>query len=209
MLTLFKKSIVVAFLLLGGCATMNQSECLNADWQMIGLEDGSRGRTLAHIGNHRKACAEFNISPDLESYQRGHAQGLQQYCTYDKGFQLGSRGNAFRNICPPELEEDFRVGHQRGREIHALNMELKRTQTAIKEMYTLLDELSAEALDKEDLIISRKTRELERALLLLDVKEIQTEIGRLEVEVELLEQQKSDIAYERNLLKQRYQAGPG
>jgi hypothetical protein len=188
---------------------MNQSECQNANWQMIGLEDGSKGYSLAYIGNHRKACAEFNISPDLEQYQSGHAQGLRQYCTYLKGFQLGSSGTAFNSICPPDLEDDFQLGHQRGLEIHALNLEFKKTQASIKELNEHLDVLTADVAAKENLIISRKTRERERALLLLEVKEIQTEIGRLEVEAELLEQQKAEISYERTLLRQRYQAGPG
>ena len=208
MIALFKKYCIVASLVLGGCATMNQSECLNANWRMIGLEDGSNGRELSHIGNHRKACAEFNISPDLEQYQLGHTQGLRQYCTYNKGFQQGSHGNTYKSICPPDLVGDFRFGHQRGREVYALSLELNRTQSSIKEIHELLEELTAEALSKEDLIISRKTREADRALLLVDIKEIQTEIGRLEVELELLEQQEADIAYERNRLKQRYQAGP-
>ena len=61
----------------------------------------------------------------------------------------------------------------------------------------------------QDLIISRETRKVEKALLLIELLETQSEIGRLEEDVELLEGQKADVIYERNLLRQRYQAGPG
>jgi hypothetical protein len=208
MTLLLRKYGLLVFLLLGGCASMNQSECLNADWQMIGLEDGAKGQSLSYIGNHRKACAEYNISPDLEKYQLGHQQGLQKYCTYAKGFNLGSRGSNYNGVCPPELEENFQIGHQRGREIYALTVELKRTEASIKERYSLLDELVLEIASKEDMIISRKTREVERVLLLMEIKEIQAEIDRLEVDIELFEREKSEISSERNLLKQRYQDAP-
>ena len=209
MLRSLKNYCLLGLLLLGGCATLNQSECLNANWQMIGLEDGSKGQALSYIGNHRKACAKFNISPDLEQYQLGHAQGLRQYCTYNTGLRLGTRGGNFKSICPAELEGDFRLGHQRGREIYSLNVELKRTNIAIKDSYTLLDGLADDLLEIQDLIISRETRKVEKALLLIELLETQSEIGRLEEDVDLLEQQKAEVIYERNLLRQRYQAGPG
>ena len=209
MIARLRKYIIIASIFLGGCATLNQSECLNANWQMIGLEDGSKGQALSYIGKHRKACAEFNISPDLDQYQRGHTQGLQQYCTYDRGMQRGVRGQVFKNICPPELEGNFRLGHQRGREIYRLNVEIKQANSSIKESYKLLNDLADDVIEMKELIIGRDTRKAEKALLLIELLEAHNEIGRLEVDVEILEQQKAEIIYERNLLKQRYQAGPG
>lgn len=35
-------------MLASGCATLNESECQNADWYVIGLADGSKGRRLSH-----------------------------------------------------------------------------------------------------------------------------------------------------------------
>lgn len=208
MQTLLKKYCLLTLLLLGGCATLNQSECLNANWQMIGLEDGSKGQALSYIGNHRKACAKFNISPDLEQYQRGHAQGLRQYCTYNTGLRLGTRGGKFKSICPVDLEGNFRLGHQRGRAIYRLNVEIRQTNISIKESDKLLDELADDLLEIQDLIISRETRKAEKALLLIELLETQSEIGHLEEDVKFLEQQKAEVIYERNLLNQRYQAGP-
>ncbi len=205
---LFPKPFLFAsLLLLCSCASMNQSECLNANWQMIGLEDGAQGRTLAYVGNHRKACAEYGISPDLEQYQAGHTRGLQQFCTYARGFALGQRGSRDPNVCPPQLSGDFRFGHQRGLEIYRLNRELQQTRSTLQQNIARQQDLLEEVEYMEGLIISRKTRESERALLLMEVKEAQTEIGRLEVEADLLRHQAGEIAQERDYLKRKYQSG--
>ncbi len=55
-------------LLVTGCATMDKSECEQADWRIIGLEDGAEGRPVSYIGRHRKACAEYGIKPNLALY---------------------------------------------------------------------------------------------------------------------------------------------
>merc|ERR1711916_171837 len=66
--------------LLQGCASLSKEECLVADWQQIGFEDGSRGRDLLTLARHRKACAKAGITPDRAAYERGHRQGLLRYC---------------------------------------------------------------------------------------------------------------------------------
>ena len=85
----FLTVLALPVLFAGGCATMNKSECQTADWTMIGMEDGSRGRLSSYIGNHRSACAKFGITPDLDSYQSGHEQGVRHYCTGRNGFARG------------------------------------------------------------------------------------------------------------------------
>ena len=67
-----------------GCASMSGQECMVADWQAIGYEDGVRGSTADRIGNHRKACAKHGIAPDLQAYQKGRDAGLR--------FSLGMLG---------------------------------------------------------------------------------------------------------------------
>jgi hypothetical protein len=196
-------------LLLCGCATMNRSECQTADWRMIGLEDGSQGRTLAYIGEHRKACAEYRISPDLVQYESGYNQGLQQYCTYSKGYQIGKQGSGYNNVCTAGLETDFLLGYQRGRNIHAVTQEIKRTNSSIRSTFKHLEELDAELLHKEALLIAPETSVPERILLLVEIKEVRDEIDDLELEIEMLEEHKSVKLDERSMMKQKYQAGPG
>ena len=196
---------LIALCFLSACATMNRSECLNADWQIIGMEDGSRGQRLAYIGKHREACAEYNVAPDLEKYQQGRLQGLKQYCTYNNGFGLGQRGSNFNDVCPPGLIDDYQIGYQRGKEIYSLNRSIKKHQTSIDGTYTLLEELHEEAHYKENLIIHAKTSKMDRLILIKERLELQTEISDLEAELALLEEVRNSMVHERNLLKKRYQ----
>ncbi len=122
-----------ALILLGGssCATMNKSECREADWQVVGLEDGARGRDLSYIGRHRESCAEHGIAPDLARYNIGREAGLQQYCTYNKGHWFGSFGFSYSNVCQGEQFGAYREGYDRGRElyglVHGLEKEIDHT----------------------------------------------------------------------------------
>jgi hypothetical protein len=73
---------VFSFLLVAACASMDRSQCLNADWYAIGLEDGARGRALERLGEHRRACAQYNVTPDTARYVAGRNDGLKSFCTY-------------------------------------------------------------------------------------------------------------------------------
>ena len=47
-----------------------------ADWRTVGFEDGTAGRSEGGIGRYRQQCSEHGVTPDLESYRAGHAEGL-------------------------------------------------------------------------------------------------------------------------------------
>ena len=114
-MTKFKTILVVLLsLMAGGCATLDKAECREADWKIIGLEDGASGRHLSYIGNHRKACAEYGVKPDLTLYEHGHANGLKQFCTGNNGYSLGRAGRAYNNVCPPGIERSVSGGLQDG-----------------------------------------------------------------------------------------------
>ena len=94
-------------LYISGCATLNKDECRTADWRAIGYEDGSRGYHPSRIGQHREACAEYGVRPDMDAYRSGHAEGVRVYCKPHTGYRLGLRGTSYNDICPADLEEHF------------------------------------------------------------------------------------------------------
>ena len=117
---------------------MDRSECVTADWYAIGLEDGARGRPVERLGDHRRACAKHNVTPDAARYVAGRNDGLKSFCTYERGFSEGRAGKAYAAACPDPL--NFLAGHQRGRELYDLNRRLDevnkdiaRTKTALKD----------------------------------------------------------------------------
>jgi len=119
--------ITVSILILLGvssCASMNKSECLQADWQVLGLEDGAQGRDISYIGTRRKACAEHGVSPNLEQYSTGREAGLKQYCTYNNGYRAGRSGYSFSEVCQGELRGPYAGGFDRGVEIYDMDNEI-------------------------------------------------------------------------------------
>ena len=174
---------VLLSLLAGGCATLDKSECREADWKIIGLEDGAKGRPLDYIGNHRKACAEYGVTPDLANYKRGHASGLQRFCTADNGFSLGRVGGAYKNVCPSALSGGFLAGYDTGRQLHALSSDIERMQKDVKAMQTELDASAKRQRNLEKLLVSGTISANMRKSLLDQVKEMQTNNTALEISI--------------------------
>jgi Protein of unknown function (DUF2799) len=117
---------------------MDKDECRNADWYAVGLEDGARGRALERLGDHRRACAKHNVTPDSARYVAGRNEGLKTFCTYERGFSEGRAGNAYAAGCPSDSA--FLPAYYRGRELYDLNRRLDevnrdiaRSKSALKD----------------------------------------------------------------------------
>lgn len=132
-------------LLLSGCATLSKNECLTADWATIGYEDGIQGKSQSRIGQHRKACADYDVSPDLSAYQRGHAEGVILFCTPHNGYNKGKQGNDYPTICPTNVEASFRKGYEAGREVY-------RAWSSRIEVLTDIENIEKQLLDIEEQI---------------------------------------------------------
>jgi hypothetical protein len=168
-----KGLIALACLLIAGCASMDRSQCVSANWYAIGLEDGARGQPLERLGAHRRACAEHGIAPDAERYAAGRNEGLKSFCTYERGFSQGRSGNANAGVCPAGLAASFQSGYQRGRELWDLNRQLGDVQRQIARSKALL---------KEGIPNPRqRASEVERLEdLTRESSELETKIARLE-----------------------------
>jgi len=132
--------LLAAALVLGGCASMDRAQCVNANWYAIGMEDGAQGRPLQRLGEHRRACAEHGVQPDAERYAAGRNEGLKSYCTYDRGFRTGRAGSAYNGVCPEPAARDFLAGYQHGRELYGLQKRLDEVNADIKKTKASLAE---------------------------------------------------------------------
>lgn len=128
----------VLLALLAGCATLDKEECVNADWFAIGLEDGARGRAVERLGDHRRACAKHNVTPNAERYLAGRNEGLKTFCTYERGFSEGRAGRSYVAACP--AASNFVAGYNRGREIHGLSRQLADVEKEIARIKAALKE---------------------------------------------------------------------
>lgn len=183
----FSVPTLIAACILSGCATLNESECREADWQLIGLEDGAAGRPIDYIGKHRKACADYAVRPDLAQYRAGHGEGLSRYCTPDNGFKQGRAGKTYENVCPDNLEGSFLAGYDTGRQIHdleaAIDQQLQEAQSARAEKAELDKNLD----NVENLLISGAMSASDRKALLGDFKRMQNRASFLSVYISDLE----------------------
>lgn len=120
--------------LLGGCATLSQDECLTADWYQIGQRDGYDGQPRARLAQHHDACMEYGVRPDEQAYYSGREQGLQQYCTARRGFEVGSAGRTYQQVCTPLNEPDFMRGYLLGQDLHRDRGRLRQLEADTREL---------------------------------------------------------------------------
>ena len=178
---------LIAALMVSSCATLNKSECREADWQTIGLEDGAKGRPLNYIGEHRKACAEYGVTPDLDQYELGHNAGLKRFCTPANGVKQGRAGRPYNDVCPAQLEGRFLAGYDTGRELHELKSDIDRmlreARTADIEKSTLEQNMQ----NVENMLVSGVMSASDRKVLLDELKQMQKRHATLEVYIKDLE----------------------
>lgn len=120
-------------MLLVACSTgMGRDQCANADWQMIGFEDGLHGWAADRIGVHRVACAKHQVTPDLAAYLAGRDKGLAQYCQPKNGFRVGLQGVGYANVCSGPTETAFVSSYRYGRQIYDARSELRQAQGRLR-----------------------------------------------------------------------------
>lgn len=123
---------MIGLALAAGCGTLGKQECLHADWQTIGYEDGLAGQPAARIGAHRTACAKYEVVPDLKAYSAGRDSGLAEYCQARNGYRAGLHGQAYHNVCPAAKEPAFVNAYRHGRQIYDARAELRTTQNQLQ-----------------------------------------------------------------------------
>jgi len=177
---------LLVMFVLGGCATMNEKECLNADWRAIGFEDGVNGAKLSRVGQHREACAEYGVKPNLDAYNTGRDEGLKSYCRPHNGYRVGVKGGSYYDVCPAALEKDFLQGYNAGRNIYkleskirSLSSQLKKQEKELEASKELLSQLEAE-------LVSDGVNSKRRVQLLGEVREASKEQGQIENQIKTL-----------------------
>lgn len=166
--------------LMSGCTSMSKEECLNADWKMVGLEDGMRGSPESTIGTYRKDCAKINVVPNLAQYQQGHREGARKYCTVTKGYEVGKSGGAYYYVCPADLEPRFLTAYKRGQELYDITRQIKKLETAINNAESRITDIQSDIKSHEQAIVDAGSSSTTRREHLADIKELQRESSELQ-----------------------------
>jgi Protein of unknown function (DUF2799) len=193
---------LMAVAAIGGCATMNKDECLTVDWRTVGYEDGAAGYSGDRIGQHRKACAKYGVTPDLAAYQAGRDSGLREYCVPANGFRLGSQGGSYNGMCPADLEGAFLGAFDSGQHLYTLQSRVQSTSNRLYSDRQELEQVEQDIVAQSATAISNDANAEQRAQAVVDVKHLSERAGRLKQEIRQLENDR--VVYERDL--EHYQA---
>lgn len=133
-------------LLLSGCASISEKDCLRGDWQTVGFEDGRAGRSSERLQNYADDCGDYDVRPDPMAYSTGYDAGIRQYCTVDSGLDAGELNADYEGVCPADIESAFLDGYLRGLDLARENLQLAYERLAL-DLDVLRDQRDAEELD--------------------------------------------------------------
>ena len=163
-------TLLTTMAVLQGCSTMNQSECVHADWQLIGQADASKGVHSSILDEYRRDCAEYAVVPAREAYHLGYQQGLKQFCTRSSGFYHGKKGSKYQGICPTSLETEFLEGYNPGYELFMISDVMTQLRVSVSDAERDIRKLRKLISSKEQLLISDKSTPADRQRLLSEIK---------------------------------------
>ncbi|MBS02747.1 MAG: hypothetical protein CMQ24_08600 [Gammaproteobacteria bacterium] len=179
---------LAASVLISGCATMSESECLTADWRAIGYEDGSAGRPATQLGTRRQACAEFGVTPNAEAWTAGREEGLLNFCVPSNGFRIGRAGQTYSGVCPGQLEANFMYGFREGRVIGDAEREVRSSERAVSSAKRELEGIDdkIKALDVDGALMDETMTLEERKDVLEAMRKLEARRGELGAEIDTM-----------------------
>ena len=185
-------TLLSAVTVLASCsATMSKEECRAVDWRTIGYEDGVAGYSGERIGQHRKACAEYGVTPDLNAYRAGRAEGLREYCQPHNGYRAGVSGAPYYDSCPAELAPAFVAAYQSGRELYVRERRVTEADAEIAWRRREIARLESSLAERTLTVMSDAATPEERTDAVLDTKHAAERIGRLKSEIATLERDRA------------------
>lgn len=164
-----------AALALGSCATMSAEQCMAGDWSGQGYADGQSGLTMSRLDEHAEACAEHGVTPDAAAYAAGRRQGLVQYCTPYKGFEVGRTGSGYAGVCPSDLEADFMPAYRDGQIVHEVEQALANARGRVDSLGDRLEELDDKISAKQAEARAEGLTEQQREQIRNRIQEIRRE----------------------------------
>ncbi len=180
MLTLIKYIFILGLIaaVVSSCSTLNKDECKTANWRTIGYEDGTKGYEASRIGQHRSACAEYGIQPDLNTYNKGRGEGLRNYCTPNTAYNKGLAGDSYNGVCAGYNEKEFIVALNYGLTIYEKKRRLNNLKYRYAENENDVTLMENDLHEKEAKLVSGKLSKVKALIILNETKEIAVKLGK-------------------------------
>jgi hypothetical protein len=148
---------------LAGCASLSKSECLNANWEDIGVRDGANGQPEEYLIQHSTACAKVNVVPDRGAWLHGRERGLERFCQPHRMYGIGEYGGSFdAGICRNFDQERLVDAYEKGREVNRRTGILNGIDAELRDIRTKLENKELEKKERERLAYRLGQLEYER-----------------------------------------------
>ena len=188
--------LVIAGAMLSGCATMSPEECLQANWEEVGYNDGAAGYPASRSAEHREACAETGVQVDFELYRHGYSLGLPYYCTRETGFETADHGGEYATQCDSDGFPEYASGYSEGLDVFALKNERRELERRIDDKTAqadaLLSQIGQLRVTRDDDTLSNDARREAG----YQVTQLESLYRRLYREIEGLDQDRDQVAAE-------------
>lgn len=195
-------AIGIGGVLLSGCATMNEDQCRAGDWGGQGFADGTQGYPMSRLDDHAKACAKFQVTPNLAAYSSARSDGLRQYCTRDRGFQEGREGDSYHGVCPASVEAEFLPAYNDGREVYAAVSAEESARSNVGSYASRLEDLDKKIDGKQDELRAEGLTDEQRDAIRNRIRELRAEKNQTErswrdaqIELEIAERNARDVRW--------------
>ena len=171
--------LIGSIALLSGCASMDQGQCVTAEWLEQGRKDGTQGTQMQHYKEYQSDCSKYGVSVNTAEYKKGWQEGIRQYCTRDNGWAVGIRGGTYRHSCPSNLESTFYSAYQTARNIHTKRSEIDRLSNEIEGLGDKLASSDLTAEKRKELKAKRKDKKSEKSRLQFSLTTLQSEAKKM------------------------------
>lgn len=193
---------------ISSCSSISKQECEIGDWYSIGVNDGKAGADSKQYRKYQKECANHGIQADYTRYQQGYEQGLVFYCDFANGEAHGRSGASYNTACSGRLEPQFRQGYERGHRWYQAKSTVDNLQFELEQRFRQIQQ-------NRDLIYSNNQRLVQeqnpdiRAQLLYrndhlsaELEQLNTEVGRLQVQLYQAEHAFSQVEQQQQYRRQ-------
>ncbi|WP_339913275.1 DUF2799 domain-containing protein [uncultured Brevundimonas sp.] len=192
----------VSMLALGSCATMSEDQCLAGAWGEQGYADGRSGLLASRLEDHASACAKFDVVPNSRAYFSAREDGLREYCTPVRGFQVGREGSTYAGVCPSQLEVGFLPAYQDGQMVYAAEQAVSSARSRVESFGARAEHLDEKIIAKQAELRAEGLTDAERDQIRERIGEIRHERGdvirewrRAQDEVDDAEHRARDVRY--------------
>lgn len=202
---MMKKALAVlvlgaGVLLVSGCATMSEDQCMAGDWGGKGYQDGLNGRQEERLEDHAKACGKYGVAPNPQAYFSARDQGLRTYCRWENGFRVGRSGGSYYGVCTSAEERDFIPAYSDGVQVHAAETALSNAESNVRS--------AASRIRDREIKLQAKERELrqdglsreERASIRERIGEVRGELRQAHRDLRYVEDELRSIEYEARMV---------